>query len=220
MKKLKDTGSRGMFIVLYASNNLGKSEQIKRLASRFITEGKQVLVIKYPIYNLEPTGPFINKVLRHPEELDREIKEDEFQTYYAQNRRDFQNTLINVLNAGINVIAEDYTGTGIAWGMTRDVKLEDLEEMNAGLLTPDIEILLDGNRFITGVEKQHRNEGAGEDIWTKNRKIHLLLAERYGWKVVHANQDIDIVSKDINRIIDNYEDYLAHEQSICALNED
>lgn len=219
MSSLKNIKDRGQFIVIYASNNLGKSEQAKRLASNFIMEGKQVLVIKYPIYELAPTGPMINKILRNPEELGREVSELELQTHFAQNRRDFQQTLVNILNAGIPIIAEDYTGTGIAWGMTRGIDIETLEELNKDLLIPDISILLDGDRFTTSIEKKHRNESESSSIWNKNRQIHLRLAERYGWKVIHANQSVDNVGKDVARVINENSEEHNLQTKICVINE-
>jgi thymidylate kinase len=190
---LHQINSRGLFFVIYGSNNLGKSEQVRRLAARLVMEQNQVLVIKYPIYKLEPTGPQINGILRDPNHPDRGLSELEFQKLYAQNRRDFQDTIVELLNAGVNVIAEDYTGTGISWGMTRDVALEKLEEINEGLLEPDLAILLDGERFSTGVEQGHRNESDAEKIWDKNREMHRLLGERFKWKVVNANQSMESV---------------------------
>lgn len=201
MQLKEESKERGHFIVLYASNNLGKSEQAKRLATKFIQESRQILVVKYPIYGLEPTGPKINQVLRKPEELDHEVSDRELQKMYAQNRRDFQETLIATLNAGITVVAEDYTGTGIAWGMTRDVDLSELEDFNKDLIKPDLAILLDGERFRTSIEKKHRNEGEVEAVWQKNREMHLFLAKRYEWRIVKANQDIERVSQDILDIL-------------------
>ncbi len=195
--------NRGEFIVIYGANNLGKSTQIRRLAKRFVEEGKQILLMKYALYDLEPTGPLLNKILRHPEELDKKYAEEEIQEIYAQNRREFQETLVSVLNAGITVLAEDYTGTGIAWGMTRGLSVERLEEINKGLVEPDIAILLDGERFDTGKEKGHRNEDSGDEIWEKNRQIHLDLASRYGWHKVNANGSVGEVEEKILKVIDS-----------------
>lgn len=192
---------KGKFIVLYGMNNLGKTTVINGLIEYLKTSGEDVVFLKYPIYDLEPTGPRINKYLRegNPEKLNSFT----VQEFYAQNRRDFEPKLISILEQGKTVIAEDYVGTGIVWGMLGGAKLEEVEKINKGLKEPDLAILLDGERFLTGIETGHTHESAME-VWSKGRQIHLDLAAKYGWKIVSANQTREQVLKDVVTIIDNY----------------
>lgn len=194
--------TKGKFIVIYGANNLGKSTQIGLLAKAILARGLDVLKVKYAIYGLEPTGPLINTILRAPDTLDKKYSEDEFQKIQAQNKKDFQPIIQTLLGAGINVVAEDYKGTGIAWGLTRDVSIETLEKNNEGLIDPDLAILLDGERFTTKVEAKHRNEDGENGIWEKNRKIQLELAEKYNWEKVNANQIIEKVHEDIMKLVE------------------
>jgi len=191
--ELFNIDDRGKFVVVYASNNLGKSVQIERIVARLNTMGEQVMRVKYPIYGLKPTGHRINEALRGGISM----PEDVLQQFFADNRRDFQPTLINVLNAGVNVVAEDYTGTGIAWGMTRGIPQEELFVYNKGLVVPDAAILLDGERFSAAIEDGHRNEADGNGVWDKNRAIHLQLAQELGWTVVSANGEIEEIRENI-----------------------
>ncbi len=217
-KKLTTSDSRGKFIVLYGSNNIGKSTQIRLLAQKLLENKKDVLTIKYPLYSLKPTGPKLNKILRSEVKNPKDVlPEEKLQEIYAQNRADFQPILLNILNSGINVIAEDYKGTGIAWGVTRGVELKKLEKMNKSFIEPDISILLDGDRFKDNAEKVHRNEGADSDKWEKirqkhlflpentwelNREVHLQLAKRYGWVLVKVDGDIEAVSDKVWGVIE------------------
>lgn len=202
---LKPQTSRGQFLVLYGANNLGKSEQIKRLVVKLRQNEKiQLLSIKYPVYQLSPTGPKINQILRRPETLEEPVSAYELQSIFAQNRRDFQNILIQILNAGIYVIAEDYKGTSIAWGMTENEKQKNMEQINSDLIDPDLAIMLDGERFTTKIEKNHRYEDNGYKKWAKNRKIHQKLAKEYNWHVVKANQTPVKVHKNIWKIVEQY----------------
>lgn len=187
----------GKFIVIYGTNNIGKSTQVQMLATKLLDQGKQILVLKYPIYSLEPTGPQINAVLRHGEKMD----EGSFQKLYAQNRRDFQPILISILEAGIYVLAEDYVGTGIAWGMMRGLSMEKLIKMNKGLLEPDLCILMDGERFKTHIEKGHINEDIDDLIWQKSRRIHRRLAVRFGWQIIKANHSRTHLHEKIWRLV-------------------
>lgn len=190
------------FIVLYGANNLGKSTQIELLKAKVAKLNLPAKFIKYPIYDLEPTGPLLNNLLRHPEKVDRKYNDEEFQQIYAQNRRDYEPTLIELLTSGITVFAEDYTGTGIAWGLTKGVELNYLEKINSDLKQPDLCLMLDGEtRFHDGIEKGHRHEAAGEAIWLKNRDDHRFLAKRYGWQTVNAIQPKQTVHQQLWSII-------------------
>jgi thymidylate kinase len=189
---------RGKFIVLYGANNLGKSTQVELLVNnlRTLQHWKLTHKVKYPIYDLEPTGPWINDILRNGSQ----ISDSKLQALFAQNRYDFEPKLTYILELGMNIVAEDYMGTGIAWGMAKGVPLSDLEEMNKDLLKPDLSILLDGQRFSTGIERGHRHESDTES-WQKAREAHLFLAGRYDWHIVPANNLEMKVSKDIWDIV-------------------
>ena len=169
---------RGKFIVIYGPNNLGKSEQVKLVAERLRDIGKQAEVLKYPIYDLEPTGPKINAALRKGLQLTSE----ELQREFAQNRRDYEPTLVKMLESGIWAIAEDYKGTV-------------MEDINAGLIDEDMAILLDGERFGAGIEREHLHESG--ERWGQAREVHLDLAKRYGREVVNANYSIERVTSEI-----------------------
>ncbi|CAN5193162.1 hypothetical protein BH11PAT1_BH11PAT1_6180 [soil metagenome] len=189
----------GKFIVIYGANNLGKTTQITMLQEYLQQKGIVAKQVKYPLYKLEPTGPIINAVLREG----KEMEEHELQKLYVQNRLDFEPQLRDWLSDNVWVIAEDYVGTGIAWGMVRGVSLPFLEEINAGLYPADISILLYGERFLTGRETHNRNE-ADDAIWHKAQANHEMLGEKYGWQTVNANQSRDEVQRDIIKVIDKY----------------
>lgn len=107
-----------------------------------------------------------------------------------------------MLRDGKWIVAEDYKGTGIAWGITRGMTLSQMEELNNGLYPEDLAILLDGERFTGSIEREHRYEGSID--WQRNREIHLQLADRYDWKIVNANQSIEKVTDNIWQIVEKH----------------
>lgn len=186
--------TKGKLIVIYGINNLGKSTQAKLLTSTLNERGIQTEYLKYPIYDLAPTGPEINKILRSGG--GQIISEIELQKLYAQNRFDYQSTLQKLLARGVTVVAEDYTGTGLAWGVTKGASLEELEKINAGLITEDLAILLDGKRFLEGKEEAHLHE-KDDNLMNRCRQTHLDLAKRYEWKILLANDEIKPIQEKI-----------------------
>ncbi len=188
----------GKFVVLYGANNLGKTTQAKMLVDCFKDKRIEATYIKYPRYDLASTGPVIYDILHGKKPLPTE---EELQKLFVQNRADFEPTLKEMLGRGTWVIAEDYIGTGIAWGMVRGLKVEDLEKLNEGLLKEDLGILIYGSRFKHSVEKGHINEES-EEVWKKAQEKHLELAKRYGWKKINANQEKQKIAEEIWKIVD------------------
>ncbi len=197
MKKIK----KGKFIVIYGINGTGKSTQIKRILEYLEKNKIKVNYLKYPIYDLEPEGPFIDKYLRNPQfRKENSQTTEELQKKYAKNRKRFEPKLKEMLKKGEWVLAEDYVGTGICWGLTWGADLEYLEEINRNLLQPDLAILLHGKRFLTALEKNHRNE-SNEEKMSISKNFNRLLAYRYDWTLINCNQKVDEVSKDIQKQI-------------------
>ncbi len=181
----------GKLIVLYGINNLGKSTQAKLLVEKLKAEGLKAEYLKYPIYNLMPSGEILNDYLREGNFYD--LHSREAQIIYALNRTQYQDTLIKKLEDGIHVIAEDYKGTGIAWGLGAGVSEVFLKSINSHLIDEDLVFLFDGERFMEAMEKTHKHE-TNNDLTTKVRWAHLKLKEEYGWIKINANLSIEEIS--------------------------
>lgn len=192
---------RGKLIALYGINGIGKTTQTERLVDVLRSHGLRAERLKYPIYDLPPEGPFIHRYLREPDFREANPRTtEELQEAYAENRRRYEPTLRKRLDAGEWIVAEDYVGTGIAWGLSWGADLDRLERMNADLYPADLSVLMHGNRFNTAIEKDHRNEMEAERI-AISRNFHFLLGERYGWERVDANRSVEAVSKDIRSVV-------------------
>ncbi len=189
-----------MLITLYGINNIGKSTQAKKLVERLESLGKKVKYIKYPVYEIEPTGKFLNDFLRGG---GKGVSEEELQMWFTLNRYQFEPELKKLLAVDVIVVAEDYTGTGIAWGATKGASLEWLEEINKYLIKEDLAILLDGERFKDAVEEGHVHE-TNEDFMKKSREVHLMLAEKYGWKKVEVSGGIDETAERVWEIVASF----------------
>ena len=177
---------RVMLITLYGINNIGKTTHTNLLVERLIAEGHDAVRVKYPVYDVHPSGDFLNKVLRAG--TDQAISEEALQLWFVLNRYQFQPTLKGWLNEGKIVVAEDYVGTGIAWGTTKGLETEWLECINKKLLPADLSILIDGERTVKAVEKGHLHE-ENHDLVTRSRKVHLELAQKYGWNIVELQSE-------------------------------
>lgn len=176
----------GKFIVLYGINNLGKSTQAQLLVERLKQEGKQAQYIKYPIYDLSPSGPLLNEYLRH--DNPNNLSPREAQLIYTLNRTQYEPVLTTLLQKGIYIVAEDYTGTGIAWGMGTNVDKKFLIQTNSHLKKEDIVFFFDGERFIDAIEHTHKHE-TNDTLMNNVRHAHKELSNEYAWIHINANQE-------------------------------
>lgn len=181
---------KGKFIVIYGINNLGKTTQAKLLAEKLNKENYKSEYLKYGIYNIIPSGILLDEYLR--KQNPRNLTPREYQIIHVINRTQYEPTLREKLNSGTNIIAEDYAGTGLAWGIGTGISEEFLEFINSHLLKEDLAILLDGERFKDAIEANHIHE-EDEGLTARVRQIHLDLAKKYNWITINANQEINIV---------------------------
>ncbi|MBU2028532.1 hypothetical protein KJ761_01415 [Patescibacteria group bacterium] len=188
---------KGKLIAIYGINGIGKTTQVELLVEYLKKQGKNAFRLKYPVYDLNPEGPFIYKYLRDPQfRKKNELSTHELQKKYADNRKRYEKELKKRLRNGEWIVAEDYLGTGISWGLTWGGDLEYLEKINEKLLQADLSILMRGDRFTTAIEKDHRNEMEPERIKIC-KNFHLLLSQKYGWEIIKANQSVKKVQADI-----------------------
>jgi dTMP kinase len=194
---------QGKLIALYGINNLGKSTQAKRLTERLQEEGKSAHYLKYPLYDLAPSGPLLNDYLRNGNP--HALSPREFQIIHIINRTQYDAALRARLAGGEWVIVEDYVGTGIAWGVGAGVDEALLQELNSHLLREDLALFMDGERFLDGKEEGHTHED-DDALMERVRGVHSDLAQKRGWFMIDANQSRDDVHeaiwKHVKRLLD------------------
>ena len=189
---------KGLFIVLYGPDGVGKSRQVDLLEERLREQGIMYRKLRYPLYDLKPTGPKLDEILHKHKAT---LPEDQMQEMFAQNRRDFEPTLKSWINSGVCVVAENYTGTGLAWGSVRGVPMARMEEINKGIIEPDVAIFVDGPKRADLTEGHPYGTEDNEDEWYRLRKIYLQLADKYGWVRVGGDAPILIVANRIWAVV-------------------
>lgn len=187
-----------MFIVFYGVNNLGKTTQAKLLVERLRREGVKAEYVKYPVYALSPSGPLIDEYLRGGNP--HGFSPREFQLLQALNRTHYEPTLREKLSSGTMVVAEDYVGTGIAWGVGTGVLPKFLKTVNSHLLKEDIAFHFTGKRFVESAEETHAHEQDAA-LMARVAAAHELLAKEYGWIPIPANDPREAIHERIWKIV-------------------
>lgn len=192
-----------MLITLYGINNIGKSTQAKLLVENLKKHNISAYYLKYPVYTTEPSGSFINSVLRGGES--QIIKEEELQMWFAINRYQFEMELKKLLQEYQVVIAEDYIGTSLAWGGAKGADISWLKALNSQLVQEDFAILIQGERTTESIEPGHIHEN-DHDLVAKVAQNLGQLAKENHWTIVERQANmydtqkliLDIVLKQIN----------------------
>src|SRR6056300_681839 len=169
-----------MFVTIYGINNIGKTTQVELLKENLEKKGLKVFNLKYPIYDIDPSGSFLHSVLRSRQQT---ISEAELQMWFALNRYQFQDKLQHLLATYDIVLAEDYTYTAVAWGSCKGLEQEWIESINAKLIKSDLQILLHGERSLETVEKGHIHENQ-HDLASKVADKLMHLADKQGWHLI------------------------------------
>jgi len=192
---------KGKFITIYGINNIGKTTHSKKLVDKLKNEGYKSVYVKYPVYDVEPSGGFIDRILRG--EKGQNISEDELQLWFVLNRYQYQEELLRYLNEGYIVVAEDYIGTGIAWGSAKGLSTEWLETVNSRLIKEDLAIMMEGTRTVSAKEETHVHE-QNDELIRKCTEVHSRLADKYGWKRVILQKKIEDTAKLIWDMVDDF----------------
>ncbi len=194
---------KGKLITLYGVNNIGKSTQAKILIENLKNSGFETVYVKYPVYDIKPSGLYLNEILRNSSTNKQKISEDELQMWFTINRYQFEPTLEELLNEGKIVVAEDYTGTGLAWGSAKGLNLDWLSEMNKFLRKEDLAIYLKGKRNMLAAESKHIHE-SNSDLMDACQFVMDNLSEKLNWHKVTVKQSIGETSSDIWNVVKKF----------------
>lgn len=164
------------------------------LVEKMKQEDLKTEYLKYPLYDLEPSGPIINDYLRHGNSFN--LSPREFQLMNVMNRTQYDSVVREKLNTGTHIISENYMASGIAWGAASGINIEYLKKINAHLQKEDIVFLFDGTRFTDAIEKGHTFE-TNDELTKQTQNVYRKLAEENGYTVINANQTIEEIHENL-----------------------
>jgi len=202
-----------MFITLEGPDGSGKTQQTQLLANFLQSRGKKVF------FSHEPGGTEIGDEIRrilldlrntgmHPR--------TETLLFCASRAQMVEQVIKPKLKEGFLVILDRYADSTIAYqgyGQRNDLQtIRQLLEFATGGLKPDLTILLDLDPVV-GLKR--RKEGGGEwnrldayqlELHQRVRAGYLEMAsqEPQRWRIVAADQPIEVVQSDIQKIILDY----------------
>ena len=206
---------KGIFIVLEGIDGCGKSTQLKHLSkwlpnSGLIPEGKKLIITR------EPGGTKLGESLRQlllNEYKDQEPEKlTELLLYAADRAQHVNQKIIPAINNGNCIISDRYSSSTMAYqGFGRGINkilIKQLEEIATQGIKADLSFLLDISVSESILRRQNiiedRIESEGELFLERVAEGFKHIAKQEDWIIIPANQDKEIVSREIEISIINY----------------
>jgi len=191
-------GASGFFISLEGIDAVGKRTQSLNLKSWLSSRGLSVRMVSFPDYSTiigREIRRFLDGARSYPPEVRAML--------FAANRWERKAELEGVLAKTDAVIVDRYTASNLAYGLSNGLSLEWLVGLEAGLPTPDLVLLFDAPAAALATRR-----GFNKDTYEKNldfqertRKEYLILAEKFGWKVIDATQGKEETSRAVVTVV-------------------
>ena len=161
----------------------GKRTQTLLLADRLKRANTRVSTIGFPIYE-SPSGRQIRSYLKGRQDCAPQA----LHMLYSLNRWENRELINKLVHSSDYLIADRYTPSNLAYGLSRGLSLGWLQGLDKGLPTADLVIVLD-MPIVSSFERKSKNRDVHErdrEFLIKVRRTYKLLAQKLGWKVVDA----------------------------------
>ena len=180
-------------ITLEGIDKSGKATQTAILANRLRKMGREVETIAFPDYTTI-IGRVIKRYLDGEVDFGPELR----QLLYVANRWEKSGGLELWLMKEKLVIADRYTPSGLVYGLANGLNLEWMINLERGLPTSDLVIVVDVS-VATAFDREEVRDvyEANRDFLEKVRNAYLALAEKFGWVIVDGEKTKDDVAEEI-----------------------
>jgi len=159
--------------------------------------GKNVQVISFPDYSTR-VGKLIKDYLDDKTDFNPEVR----QCLYVANRWERVQEIESWINDGYVVLADRYVPSGLVYGLANGLELEWMLNLEKGLPTPDLIIVVDVAVNIAFDRETSRDVyERNKPLLTRVREEYLRLAKEYNWAVVDGERAKHEVSNQIWELV-------------------
>ena len=122
---------------------------------------------------------------------------------YSLNRWENQKLISSLVARSDFVIADRYTPSNLAYGVSRGLSLDWLRGLDKGLPTTSLVIVLDVPVHYS-FDRKTRNRDVherDEKFLSEVKRTYRVLARRLGWKIVDATRPVEEVHATIWKMV-------------------
>ncbi|HJR48810.1 MAG TPA: dTMP kinase [Nitrososphaeraceae archaeon] len=192
--------NKGKIIVVEGTDKAGKGTQSKLLINALKLSGRICTIMDFPDYTT-PIGQEIRAFLDGRRNYAMEVKH----MLLSANRWEKKDEIESMLKKDTIIIMNRYYQSNIVYGVSHDLSLKWLLNLDKGLPKEDVVIVLEVNPN-TSYQRVPGNRDTFEmdqKLLMKVHKNYRKLAKQFNWKVVNGEKVSEQVHNKIINIVRN-----------------
>lgn len=194
------TLNNGKIIVVEGTDKAGKGTQSRLLINALKISGIRCVKMDFPDYTT-PIGQEIRAFLDGRRNYTMEVKH----MLLSANRWEKKNEIERMIKTDTIIIMNRYYQSNIVYGVSHDLGLEWLLNLDKGLPKEDFAIVLEVNPNISyqRVPGDRDTFEMDQKLLTKVHKNYRILAKQFNWKIIDGDRDTEQVHNEIMNIVKN-----------------
>ena len=194
------TLNNGKIIVVEGTDKAGKGTQSRLLINALKISGIRCAKMDFPDYTT-PIGQEIRAFLDGRRNYTMEVKH----MLLSANRWEKKSEIEGMIKKDTIIIMNRYYQSNIVYGVSHDLCLEWLLNLDKGLPKEDLAIVLEVNPNVS-YQRAPRDRDTFEmdqKLLTKVHKNYRILAKQFNWKIVDGDRASEQVHNEIMNIVKN-----------------
>lgn len=194
------TLNNGKIIVVEGTDKAGKGTQSRLLINALKISGIRCAKMDFPDYTT-PIGQEIRAFLDGRRNYTMEVKH----MLLSANRWEKKNEIERMIKKDTIIIMNRYYQSNIVYGVSHDLGLKWLLNLDKGLPKEDLAIVLEVNPNISYQRAPGDRDTFEMDqkLLMKVHKNYRILARQFNWKIIDGDRDSEQVHNEIMNIVKN-----------------
>jgi dTMP kinase len=194
------TLNNGKIIVVEGTDKAGKGTQSRLLINALKISGIRCAKMDFPDYTT-PIGQEIRAFLDGRRNYTMEVKH----MLLSANRWEKKNEIERMIKKDTIIIMNRYYQSNIVYGVSHDLGLKWLLNLDKGLPKEDLAIVLEVNPNISYQRAPGDRDTFEMDqkLLMKVHKNYRILAKQFNWKIIDGDRDSEQVHNEIMNIVKN-----------------
>jgi dTMP kinase len=192
--------NNGKIIVVEGTDKAGKGTQSRLLINALKISGIRCAKMDFPDYTT-PIGQEIRAFLVGRRNYTMEVKH----MLLSANRWEKKNEIERMIKKDTIIIMNRYYQSNVVYGVSHDLGLEWLLNLDKGLPKEDLAIVLEVSPNIS-----YQRAPGDRDTFEMDQKLlmkvhrnYRILAKQFNWKIVDGDRDSEQVHNEIMNIVKN-----------------
>lgn len=194
------TLNNGKIIVVEGTDKAGKGTQSRLLLNALKISGIRCAKMDFPDYTTA-IGQEIGAFLDGRRNYTMEVKH----MLLSANRWEKKNEIERMIKKNTIIIMNRYYQSNIVYGVSHNLGLKWLLNLDKGLPKEDLAIVLEVNPNISYQRAPRDRDTFEKDqkLLTKVHKNYRILAKQFNWKIIDGDRDSEQVHNEIMNIVKN-----------------